>query len=503
MKKRRFIHNALMMTTSSLILRFIAMWFWVYISNKIGAEGVGLYQLSLSIFSLAITFSFSGISVAVTRITSEEIAKKNYLNANKAFKRCVCIGLGLSFTAMIVLYLTSNFIGTVFLTEPRVIKPLQYLAIGLPFLTISSLLRGYFIGVGETVEAIIGDIVEQIFLIIATIIALVLYIDTGIEGLCCAVVISSTISEILACCFSFGLYFCKKKSLINFSGNSFKCMGKIFEISYPIAISNYIRSGLTSLENILIPSGLKKFGGNGSLALAQYGMIKGMVMSVIFFPTAVLNAFSSMLVPEVSSAVALGNNRRIEFIIHKCFKATLLFAFFSCGIIMTFAQDLAFLLYKNQDYEVIGKMILTLAPLIPMIYLDQVVDSILKGLNEQVAAMKYNTFDSIMRVLIIYTLVPTLGLNGYIIMLYAGTIFNTLMSINRLISVSQVKFNLLSWVILPIISIALPCSLIFPLHQLALTPKLLIISVLYYASLRISKCITKTDLIWLSNIFRR
>lgn len=495
-KKRRFIHNALLLTVISLIMRGIGTWFTIYISNQIGSEGIGLYQLASSIYLLAITLAISGITIAVTRISSEQFALGNTIAAKQALKICLFISLVLGLISAFILYTNAEFIGENLLNDARTILSLKYLAIGLPFLSTSAVIRGYFLGIAQPMKSVSSDVIEQLAMIMITVPILTISLPKGLEYACCGLVLGSTISEIISCLYTFLLYLFEKTKL---TGMATKGISRqIFLIAAPIAISNYIRSILTSLENILIPIGLKQYGSTTGEALSSYGMIKGMAMPILFFPSAILSAFSSLLVPEVSRANAINAKRRIDFIVNKCFKVTIMFSILVAGIFICYSSELSILLYGSKK---VGTMLLLLAPLVPMLYLDQIVDSILKGLNQQLSSMKYNTVDSFMRVIIIYLLVPVLGIRGYIIMLYAGTIFNASLSINRLIVVSKVKFRLYEWVILPLISITMSCLVTKVLFLCPVIFSMLGVSFFYILLLFIFRCITRQDVRWFKQVF--
>lgn len=498
LKKRRFIINALLLTIITFSLRGVSTLFGIYISNKIGAEGMGLYQLISSIYFVAVMLATSGISVAVTRIVSEQVAIKNTRAAKNAFTKCSLIAIVLSIIAGILMFSSAHIIGTTFIKDARTIIPIQILAIGLPFLSIGATIRGYFLGLKCPFKSISGELVEQFVIIIASMILVSLFLPKGIEFACIALMIACVISEIISCLFLFVLY-----KFDNTKITGLKITGlnnKIFHISFPIAVSNYIRSLLNALENILVPIGLSKFGEGSKTPLEQYGMVKGMVMPILFFPSAILSSFSILLVPEISSANAINEKRRIDFIIRKCFKVTLLFSFLICGIFFQYGINLGELIYKNQSS---GNMLIFFAPLIPLIYLDIIVDSILKGLNQQLSSMKYNITDSIMRVLVIYFLVPIMGINGYVIMFYIGTTFNALMSINRLVVVSKVRFDFYRWIILPIVSLITSIILSQQFVFYGFIIQVFLLSIFYIFGLILLKCITSRDFKWVYNIFIR
>ena len=496
-RKRRFIHNALMLTMVSLLLRGIGTWFIIYISNRIGSEGIGLYQLTSSIYLLAVTLAISGITIAVTRVVSEQFALNNTVSAKKAFKICFVWSLILGCISCMIMYTNAEFIGNKILNDTRTILSLKYLAIGLPFLSTSAVIRGYFLGLSKPMKSVSSEVVEQMSMIVVTVPILTLCLPKGLEYACCGLVLGSTISEIISCIYAYILYLCEKTKM---TGVEVKGINrKIVSIAGPIAISNYIRSTLTSLENLLVPVGLKQYGATSSEALSNYGMIKGMAMPILFFPSAILSAFSSLLVPEVSSANAICAKGRIDYIVNKCFKVTIMFAILISGIFICFSTELSVLFYGNKK---VGEMLLLLAPLVPLMYLDQIVDSILKGLNQQLSSMKYNTIDSCIRVLIIYFLVPMIGIQGYVIMLYVGTMFNASLSINRLIVVSQIRFKLYEWVVLPLVSIVVSCIFTRVVFDCPVVFCIVAVSIIYILLLLLFRCITRRDIEWMKSVFK-
>jgi len=498
LKKRRFIQNALLLTGATLLLRLAATLFQVYLSNRIGAEGIGLYQLVSSVYALAVTLSTSGISLAVTRIVSEQIALGNRAAARCAFKRSMFAALFLGLLAGGLLLFGAQWLGGTVLGDRRTILSLRLLSGGLPFLSTASVLRGYFLGLKKPIKSVSGDVVEMLATIGVTVPALNLLLPKGLEYACCALVAGSVLAEAISCLYSAALYFSER---IPKGGVCERGMTRrILAIASPIALSNYFRSMLTTLENILVPPSLRRFGADTGQALSQYGMIKGMVMPVLLLPAAIMSAFASLLVPEVAGTRATGDQKRIDFIVERCFKATLLFAFLACGIFFCYAKEVGEALYNSSQ---VGSMLLILTPLLPLMYLDQIVDSILKGLNQQVYSMKVNTADSFIRVTLISLLVPLWGIRGYLVMFFAGTIFNASLSIGRLIAVSKVRFQIVDWVVKPIASSAFACLFAKCFLHCPTAPQLLLAAGTYLLALRVCGCITRRDIRWVMGIFKR
>mgnify|MGYP001508608509 FL=1 len=142
MKKTLFIKNALILTVSSLILRFVGIIFKVWLAKLIGSEGIGLYQLVFSVYMLASTFAASGICTAVTRLIAEELAVGTKKGAAKIMRRSVELTLIIALATVITVFFGAEFIASRFLGDSRAVPALKILPLSLPFMGITSCLRG-------------------------------------------------------------------------------------------------------------------------------------------------------------------------------------------------------------------------------------------------------------------------------------------------------------------------------------------------------------------------
>ncbi len=255
---------------------------------------------------------------------------------------------------------------------------------------------------------------------------------------------------------------CLKK--IPTSNTSSNITKRIFKISMPISSATYIKSGLATLKQIIIPLKLELSGLSCSNALASYGMINGMVFPIILFPSIFLSSFSSLLIPEFSSFNVRGKNDTIQNSIYIILKYTMSFSFFVIGIFLCFSEELSILIYNNKD---ISKYIQLLAPVIIFMYLDSIVDGILKGLYKQVSVMIINIIDLVSSILLISFLVPLYGIFGYLIVIFISEILNCVLSIAVLINVSNISFNLKLWIIKPLTALffSLIITILLKIHS--------------------------------------
>ena len=288
-KLKLFIINGLVLSIIAIFLQFIGVSFGVYISNKIGHEAVGLYQLLMSTYSFGITLALSGINLACVRIVSEEIAKNNFSNLKFVVKKCLLYSIGFGVLAFLLFIAFANYISTYILHEKISSLTICIMAISFPFASICSCLSGYFSAVRHIIKSAVIQIAEQLFKILLITYMLNRLFNFSINSACCLIVLGSSIAEGITCLLMFIAYIRDRKKLclksIPTSNTSSNITKRIFKISMPISSATYIKSGLATLKQIIIPLKLELSGLSCSNALVSYGMINGMVFPIILFPS--------------------------------------------------------------------------------------------------------------------------------------------------------------------------------------------------------------------------
>jgi stage V sporulation protein B len=211
----------------------------------------------------------------------------------------------------------------------------------------------------------------------------------GLASSCFSIILCCMISEALSCAFGFILYIAevRRSSLAVVRENGLT--RKMLRVATPLALTGYLRAALKTAENVLIPSGLRAYGASEASALSQYARI-GMASMVLFFPSGVLGAAATLLMPEVSEARAAKRSEKVKYIFSKAFQLTVLFALLLSVLFMTLGDELGALIYRSAEA---GALISTLAPLVPLMYLDFVVDSLLTGLGQQMRTLRINLLD--------------------------------------------------------------------------------------------------------------
>ena len=272
-KAKLFFINGIILTTTSLVLRGIGLSFNIYVANKVGSEAIGIFSLLMSVYSFAITVATSGIGIACTCIVSEEFAKKNYENGLKAVKTSILFAILLGISSSILIILFAPLISSTWLKNSVSEIPIYLISLGLPLISVSSVIGGYFSSVEKPYKSAISQILETIVKIIATIYLLYMNPSKDVESICISLILADVISEIFS--FSLNILFYKidKQKYISKRSLPIQMKKKIFTIAFPISITSCIRSGLSCLKQFLIPIRLELSGISYSLAVSNYGLI--------------------------------------------------------------------------------------------------------------------------------------------------------------------------------------------------------------------------------------
>ncbi len=450
MKKTVFIKNAAILTATSLLLRFVGIIFKVWLSGKIGSEGIGLYQLVFSVYVLASTFATSGISTAVTRLCAEEIAKGTSENCKRILKKAIILTLAVAVFSAAVIILGADFIGNKILGDSRSVEALKILPLSLPFMAISSCLRGYFIARRKIFPNSLGQILEQAARVSIVILFVNAFIKKGISACCFGIILGDALAEAFGFLLLLISYFFDIQKIKNTKTTNEKgVLRKILHITLPITSGRYLNSLLRTGENVLVPKSLAKYRFSSENALSQFGMIKGMALPLLFFPSAILNSVSTLLIPEISEAVTNKNRYAIKNASEKIIKLTLICGILCGAVFFIGGEKIGLLIYKDQA---VGFLLKALSPIVPFMYLDSICDGILKGLDEQGFTFKTAVSDSSIRIVLISLLLPKMGLNGFIIIMYFSNLFTCLLNVGRLIKISGAKIKILEDLLLPLLT---------------------------------------------------
>ncbi len=508
-RAKQIFWNAILLSAAALLIRTVGVSFQVYISNRAGAEAMGLFSLLSGVYGFALTLATSGIHLGVTRLVIDAIGENKRERVPAAMRRATAYALCFGVLAALLLFLFAEKIGTHWLKDVRTVSSLRLLAFTLPLISLSSAWSGYFTAVRRPYKNAAVQVLEQAFKIGATMYLLSVWIGGGVEDTCCALVLGGALAEVLSFVVDLTLYLLDKKK--SFAAKKLPAQGegrKLLSITLPIALTAYVRSALLTIQQILIPEGLRNSGVSHSAALIAYGSIQSMALPIILYPAALISSFSGLLVPELAESSVKKETRHVSYMISRVWSLALFFSIGVAGILICFSAEFGEVLYPGTDA---GKYIRILAPLIPIMYVDTATDAMMKGLGEQVYSMKINIADALISVILVRLLIPHYGIDGYIFTVYFSEFFNTVCSITHLLTIGKTSVRLVKWVYKPLFCIVLSTCLLrlfwsLPVMQIPSGALSLVLHcasalVLYALLLRLTRGIDREDAQWIRRLF--
>lgn len=491
-RRMPIFYSALLLTCVNLLLRLVSTSFQVHISARIGAEGVGLLQLVMSVGSLAMTAGMAGVRTATMYLTAEELGKRRPENVSHVLSGCFLYSVICSGTVALTLYFAAPYLAEHWVGNIHVTDAIRLFALFLPLVVLTGCMTGYFTAANRIGTLAIVEIGEQLCYMAVTMTALLFWAGHDAEKCCQAVVLGSGISACLTLLCLIILRLLEKQK----SGPSIPVAGRLLQTAVPLALADDMKAGINTTENLMVPKRLALYAGELS-PLAAFGMVSGMVFPVLMFPAAILFALAELLIPELARCAAAGSRKRIRYLAGRSLKVALLYGCACGGILYLTAGELCIRLYGNTDA---AEMLKKYACLAPMLYCDAITDAMTKGLGKQKISVRYNILTSALDVTFLYLLLPKYGMDGYFISFLITHLLNFLLSLRLLLKTT-------GNVIAPYVPVfTLACTLAAVLVASFLpgaAGKVLGFLLSYIALLMLCGVIGREDIFWLRGLVRK
>ncbi|MGN0976611.1 MAG: MATE family efflux transporter [Faecousia sp.] len=427
-KKIPIFYSALLLTGVNLLLRAVGTSFQVYISGRIGAAGVGLLQLVMSVGHLAMVAGMAGIRTATMYLTAEELGRKREGNVTWVLSACFLYSILCSGAVAAAIYVFAPQIASVWIGDERTIGALRLYAAFLPVTCLSGVMSGYFTAANRIGTLAAVEVAEQLASMAATMLALTVWAGTNAARACQCVVLGGCLGSVL----TLGCLVVLRLREHAKTSNPIPVRSRLMQAAVPLALADVLKSGINTTENLMVP---KRLALNTLVEnpLAAFGMVSGMVFPVMMFPACILFGLSELLIPELARCAAAGSKQRITYLVRRSLKVAMLYGLLFCGLLYLLAEKLCLALYDNLEA---GRYLKLYSLLVPMLYCDAITDAMTKGLGQQKACVRYNILTSAMDVAFLYVLLPKYGMDGYFLSFLVTHVVNFILSLRRLLKIT-------------------------------------------------------------------
>lgn len=427
-KQIPIFYSALLLTLVNLLLRFVGTSFQVYISATLGAAGVGLLQLVMSVGSLAMVAGMAGIRTASMYLTAEELGRGTKKNVTWVLSGCFLYSILCSGSVSALVYGFAPQIAEHWIGDIRTIQALQLFAAFLPTTCLCGVMTGYFTATNRIGTLAAVEVAEQLCSMAITMTALTLWGGSDAARACQCVIFGSSMGGLL----TLGCLVALRLHEHPTTGPMIPVRKRLSEAAVPLALADVLKSGINTTENLMVP---KRLALNPLVEtpLAAFGIVSGMVFPVLMFPACILFALAELLIPELARCAAAGSRERISYLVRRSLKVSMLYGVLFSGLEFLLAEDLCLSLYGNPEA---GRSLRLYAILVPMLYCDAITDAMTKGLGQQKMCVRYNILTSAMDVAFLYILLPKYGMDGYFLSFLVTHMVNFILSLRRLLKIT-------------------------------------------------------------------
>lgn len=413
-QKQLLIRGTLILTISGFLTKIIGFVYRIFLSQAIGAQGMGIYQLIFPIHTLCFALSVGGIQTAISRFVAAKTALKEEQSARDIFLIAAFLSTSIALLSSFFLYRYADWFALHILLEKRCEPLLKLMAVSIPMGTFHSCVNGYFFAKKKMAVPAASQLLEQGARVAASWILFLVWKEKGISPTPLLAVFGMLGGELVSMLFSvlfLSWDFQKAQYQLRKLSAPVKNLKTVLLFSFPLTCNRIFVNVLHSVESILIPGHLRLFGLDAASALAVYGILTGMALPLILFPCAVTNAVSAVLLPSVAQEQAVGNRRNIQKSIYFSIKYSLLLGFLSTMFFFLSGDLLGLLLFKN---EFAGTFIKTLSFICPCLYLTSTLGGILNGLGAANQMFFLNLVGLGIRLGFVWFVIPVYGIPGYL-----------------------------------------------------------------------------------------
>lgn len=396
MKKNKFLTSTLILMCGGFITKILGFIIKVVYTRIVGNVGVSLYSIVMPTYSLLITIASLSLPIAISKLIAE------HKNSSKKILISSTFIILLVNVALITITLSSaRFIATTLLQNDETYYLIIAMSATLPFISISSVIKGYFFGKQEMLPSTISNIFEQIARLLLIYLVLPKLMATSVLLAVIFLILLNVISEIISIIVL--LFFLPRN--IKLKKRDLKpdkrCIKDVLDISIPTVSSRFIGNIGLFFEPIVLTFFLVKMGYSNEYILMEYGVYNGYTISLLILPSFFVSSICSALIPEISKYAGQNNKSMIK---RRFFQATgfsFIIGFLFSMLIFFFREQLLSIVYNTTlgiDY------IKVLAPFFVLFYLEAPIISTLQALGKSKATMQVTFYGQIIKLVTIVLL---------------------------------------------------------------------------------------------------
>ncbi len=402
---RKFFKTVAIVTVFSVSEKFLGFLYRIFLSRTIGAEGMGLYQVALSVFALLLTICSSGTPITVSRLMTKYKAEGKHDRVNKVITAGLLVTFLTALPLCLLFFLLRNNLGFLF-ADDRCIKIFLVVLPGLIFTSIYAVLRGVFWGNKDFLPYSVIELLEEICMIIVGIV-LISY-ATDVYGGAFSAGVAVLISYLFSFSLATAMFFLRKNKLKN-PKEEFK---PLIASSAPVTAMRTANSLAMSLVSIILPLRLISSGMSEAMAMSVFGSAMGQSIPILFIPTTLIGSFTLVLVPEMAENYYKKNYYYLRRDIEKALKFTIMVACLFIPIFTVCGEEIGIIIFDNAES---GKNLSASAFLMLFMAISNITTSMLNSIGKEHKTLIFFLISAVFMLLSITFLPKFIGIYSLLV----------------------------------------------------------------------------------------
>lgn len=319
---KKFLSGAGMLAVLGVIGKGIGVFYRLPLTNILGAEGMGLYQMIFPLYSLLLAVSSGGLPAAISKYVSELNALNKPKTAVSALRYSIAALAIIGGAATIAVFLFGKNIAA---AQGNDKAGIAYTAIA-PAILLSGIiacLRGYFQGHLNMLPSGVSQIIEQTIKAIAGLILASLFLNMGVEYGVFGALLGVTLSEVAALLYLAFKYFLRQRKSRRLQNSEFaedfvkeekteprKILKELYSVALPVTLGSLVIPLSQAVDSFLVINLLVKSGAETTVATSLFGLFNGPVGSLLNMPTVITVALAASLLPKTAFALKSGTDAK-------------------------------------------------------------------------------------------------------------------------------------------------------------------------------------------------
>lgn len=401
--RHKLFRNAAILTVAGFISRIFGFLFRIFLSRSFGEERVGLYQMIFPLYILCLSLSTAGLQTAVSRITAEKTALGHNKEADGVLTAALCLAVVISLIEILVIQNQAGSIAGSLFGDDRCMELILIISYALPFAAVHSCICGRSLGLGDTMLPAASQLIEQCVRILTVALLWIFLRTCGLTPSIRLAAAGVVAGEMAAALFTVrGLRLQRPVR----AG-----IRELLAFSAPLTANRTALTLLQSIEAVSIPASLIRYGMSATEAVSLYGVLTGMALPCILFPSALTGSVSTVLLPAVSAASTSGNRRSVFLLLRKAIVSCFSLGLACCLFFLLFGKMIGRFLFHSADA---GRFIITLAWICPFLYVNSSLLNAVNGYGRTGTSFLISMSGLLIRIAGVFLAVPQFGIQGYL-----------------------------------------------------------------------------------------